>query len=73
MIGWVSVKSDVDVRVYANGRLLGSGAAGTYRLPEGNHDITLINEAAGVRMAQPVRIVPGETVSIVQPPPGHQD
>jgi hypothetical protein len=66
VIGWLSVTSDVALRVYANGRLLGEGIEGTYRLPEGDHEIVLVNEAAGVDVKQPVHIAPGETVSIVR-------
>ena len=66
VIGWVRVKSDVEVRVYANGRLLGVGVEGTYRLTEGKHDIRLINELVGIDLRQPVHILPGQTVSIVR-------
>jgi hypothetical protein len=66
VIGWLSVRSDVPLRVYANGRLLGEGADGTYRLPAGDHEIVLVNADAGVDVKQPVHIVSGETVSIVR-------
>lgn len=68
VVGWLTVKSDVEVRVYANGRLLGSGSATTFRLPAGEHKITLVNESAGVRTTQSVRIIPGQIVAITRLP-----
>ena len=52
------------VKVYANGRLLGSGSVATYRLPEGDHEITLVNESDGARSTQTIHIAQGQTVSI---------
>jgi hypothetical protein len=64
VIGWVSIDADVELRVYANGRLLGSAEHARYRLPEGDHDITLVNDELGFRSTQPVQITAGRTVSI---------
>src|SRR6185503_17177324 len=44
VMGWVAVKASVDVRVYANGRFLGTSTDEAYRLPEGTHEIHLVNE-----------------------------
>jgi hypothetical protein len=55
------------MRVYANGRLLGSAANARFRLPAGDHDITLVNESIGLHSTQPVRVVAGRT-AIVTPP-----
>lgn len=67
VIGWVAVQSDVEMRVYVNGRLLGSAAHGRFRLPAGEHDITLVNESIGLRSTHPVRVIAGRT-AIVTPP-----
>jgi len=68
IIGWVAVRAPVSVRVYANGRLLGSGALVTYRLPEGSHEIRLVNEYAGIDDRSVVRVAPGQTVNVSPKP-----
>ena len=74
MIGWLQIDAPVEVKVYANGRLLGTAAAGRYRLPVGRHLITLANEERGIRSSQPVEIAGGRTVLVAldqnpAPPP----
>jgi hypothetical protein len=69
VVGWILVDSAVDVRVYANGRLLGSAATARYRLPAGWHTITLLNEQQGIRSVQPVRIAAGATVRVTASAP----
>jgi hypothetical protein len=69
VIGWILVNSAVDVRVYANGRLLGSATNRRYRLPAGQHTITLVNEQQGIRSVQPVRIAAGATVRVTASAP----
>jgi hypothetical protein len=64
VVGWVSVKARVDVRVYANGRFLGTSTDETYKLPEGTHEIRLVNDQAGIDERRYIRIVPGQTVTI---------
>ena len=69
VIGWILVDSAVDVRVYANGRLLGSATNARYRLPAGRHIITLVNEQQGIRSVQSVRITSGATVRVTASAP----
>ncbi len=69
VIGWILVDSPVDVRVYANGRLLGSATNARYRLPAGRHTITLVNEQQGIRSVQPVQITSGATVRVTASAP----
>ncbi len=74
VIGWLQVEAPVEVKIYANGRLLGTAAAGRYRLPAGRHLITLSNEEQGIRSSQPVEIAGGRTVLVAldqtpAPPP----
>lgn len=64
VIGWLQIEAPVEVKVYANGRLLGTGADGRYRLPAGRHLITLANEEQGIRSSQPVEIAGGRTVLV---------
>jgi hypothetical protein len=74
VIGWLQVEAPVEVKIYANGRLLGTAAAGRYRLPAGHHLITLANDEQGIRSSQPVEIAGGRTVLVAldqtpAPPP----
>ncbi len=64
VIGWLQIDAPVEVKVYANGRFLGTAAAGRYRLPAGRHLITLANEEQGIRSSQPVEIAGGRTVLV---------
>src|SRR4029453_1424032 len=67
-VGWIQVSSPVEVRVYANGRLIGSGANAKFRLPAGKHTIALVNDDRGVRTVRPVKLAPGATVMMVAEP-----
>jgi hypothetical protein len=67
-LGWIQVASPVEVRVYANGRLIGSGANAKFRLPAGRHTIALINDEQGVRTVRPIKLAPGATVVMVAEP-----
>jgi hypothetical protein len=67
-LGWIQVASPVEVRVYANGRLIGSGANAKFRLPAGRHTIALVNDEQGVRTVQPVKLAPGATVMMIAEP-----
>ena len=69
VIGWLQVEAPVEVKIYANGRLLGTAAAGRYRLPAGRHLITLANDEQGIRSSQPVEIAGGRTVLVALDPP----
>jgi hypothetical protein len=64
--GWLVVRSDLPLRIYADGRLLGTGRGGTFRLAEGDHQVLLENMDAGVHVKQSVRVVAGQTVSIAR-------
>jgi hypothetical protein len=50
--------------VYANGRLLGTTRASSFRLPAGDHQIAIVDEATGRRTNRSVRIVPGRTLRL---------
>ena len=67
-LGWIQVSSPVEVRVYANGRLIGSGANAKFRLPAGQHTIALVNDDQGVRTVRPIKLAPGATVMMVAEP-----
>ena len=67
-LGWIQVSSPVEVRVYANGRLIGSGANAKFRLPAGQHTIALVNDDQGVRTVHLIKLAPGATVMMVAEP-----
>jgi hypothetical protein len=67
--GWLVVESDVPVRVYVNGRLLGTATRQRFGLPEGQHLITFANDDLAFRSSQPVRIVAGRSVLLAPKPP----
>jgi len=67
-LGWIQVASPVEVRVYANGRLIGSGANAKFRLPAGQHSIALVNDERGVRTVRTIKLAPGTTVMMVAEP-----
>jgi hypothetical protein len=67
-VGWIQVSSPVEVRVYANGRLIGSGANAKFRLPAGQHTIALVNDDQGVRTVRHVKLAPGATAMMVAEP-----
>ena len=64
VIGWINVAAPSRVRVYANGRLLGATRASSFRLPPGDHQIAIVDEATGRRTNRSVRIVAGRTLRL---------
>lgn len=68
VIGWLVVDASAEVRVYANGRLLGTTTRGRFGLPAGQHTITVVSDVHGYRSSQPVRIVSGRSAMIAPRP-----
>jgi hypothetical protein len=68
VIGWLVVDASVEVKVYANGRLLGTTTRGRFGLPAGQHTITVVSDAYGYRSSQPIRIVGGKSALIAPRP-----
>lgn len=68
VIGWLVVDASVEVKVYANGRLLGTTTRGRFGLPAGQHTITVVSDAHGYRSSQPIRIVSGRSALIAPRP-----
>ena len=64
VIGWLVVDSQAEVKVYVNGRLLGSATHRRFGVPSGDHTITLVNNEINFRASQPVRIVAGRSVLV---------
>ena len=68
VIGWLVVDSAVEVKVYVNGRLLGVATHKRFRVPAGDHTITLVNNDINFRASQAVRIAPGRSVLVAAKP-----
>jgi hypothetical protein len=68
VIGWLVVDASAEVKVYANGRLLGTTTRGRFSLPAGQHTITVVSDAHGYRSSQPIRIVSGRSALIAPRP-----
>jgi len=69
VLGSLVIESDVAVKVYINGRLLGSATRRRFGVPAGEHTITLVNDGMSFRSSQPVRIVAGRSALVVAKPP----
>ena len=69
VLGWLVIDSDVEVKVYVNGRLLGLATHRRFGVPAGEHTITLASEDRRVRSSQAVRVVAGESVQVRATPP----
>lgn len=65
VIGSLVIESDVAVKVYLNGRLLGSATRRRFGVPAGEHTVALVNESRNFRSSQPVRIVAGRSLLVV--------
>ena len=62
--GWLAVTSEVPIRIFADGKLLGATRSGSFQLQAGEHDLIVTNEAVGYRLVQKVRIRAGRTMHI---------
>ena len=68
VLGWLVIESAVEVKVYVNGRLLGSTTGRRFGVPAGEHLVTLVNDTLNYRSSQPVRIVAGRSVMVTAKP-----
>ena len=62
--GWVSVATPVEVQLYENDRLLGSSRTDRIMVSVGRHDLVIVNEALGYRLAQTIQVTPGQVARI---------
>ena len=62
--GWLSVFAPVQVRVFEDGKLLGTSEDGKMLLPPGEHRIELVNVALGVSELRTVEVTPGNTTTL---------
>jgi hypothetical protein len=62
--GWIAIASPVDVQIFENQRLVGSNRTDRIMVPVGRHDLQLVNEALGLRMARTVQVAPGQVANV---------
>jgi hypothetical protein len=62
--GWISINAPVGVQLFENGRLLGTSATDQIMVPSGRHELELVNEQLGYRVARSVQVPPGKVASI---------
>jgi hypothetical protein len=69
--GWLAVSSPVEVKLFENGRLLGTSEGEHLVLGAGRHDVDVINEPLAYHESRSIDVLPGRVSSLaVQPPPG---
>ncbi|MCC7007414.1 MAG: hypothetical protein IT184_01215 [Acidobacteria bacterium] len=62
-VGGVRVMAPFDCQVFEAGVLIGT-TAGPIALPEGSHDLELVNEAIALRVKQRIAVKPGELANV---------
>jgi hypothetical protein len=64
--GWVSLVSEIPIRVYLDGNLVGSGTKLRFPARAGDHTLTLVNDSVGYMLKQTVTVAAGRSL-IVKP------
>jgi hypothetical protein len=62
--GWISVVAPVDVQIYENQRLLGSSRSDQIMVSAGRHELEIVNETLGYRVARVVQVTAGNTAVV---------
>lgn len=62
--GWLKLSAPVDMRLYEQGRLLGTSQIDRLMLPAGKHEIEIVNEDLGYRGVRTVNVSPGKTSTV---------
>jgi hypothetical protein len=67
--GWLAVFAPVELRIFEQGRMIGTTADGRIMMPPGRHDVELVNASLGIRQNHTVEIRPGrvEAISLEAP------
>jgi hypothetical protein len=65
-VGWVSIASEIPVRVYLDGNFVGSGSTLRFRARAGDHGLTLVNDSLGYMLTQSVKVSAGRSL-VVKP------
>jgi hypothetical protein len=62
--GWISVRTPVDVQLYENRQLLGSSRTSRIMVPAGRHELEIVNERLGLRLARTVTVTAGQATPL---------
>ena len=63
--GWLTVQTPLTLQIHEAGSLLGITETSRLMLTAGEHQLTFSHERTGFQVIQAVRIVPGETTTVV--------
>ena len=62
--GWIAVTAPADVQVFENNRLLGTSQSDRLMVSAGRHEIEIVNETLGYRVARTLQVSPGKVTPI---------
>jgi hypothetical protein len=62
--GWVAVSAPAEVQLYEDGRLLGSSRTERIMAAVGRHELEIVNDALGFRLARTVTVTAGRVTPI---------
>jgi hypothetical protein len=62
--GWVSLVSEIPVRVYLDGNFVGSGTKLRFSARAGDHKLTLVNDSAEYMLKQTVTVAAGRALAV---------
>jgi hypothetical protein len=62
--GWLTVKAPFSLEIREEGRLIGTSDADRLMLAAGRHDVELVNETLGYRVARVVQVLPGKVAAL---------
>jgi hypothetical protein len=69
--GWLAVFAPVEMRIFEDGRMIGTTLEGRLLMPPGPHTVDITNPRLGYRETRSVEIRPGRvTVVSINSPPG---
>ena len=57
--GWVSLTTPIEMQLFEDGRLVGSSRSDRIMMSVGEHNLMIVNEQLGYRMARTVQVTPG--------------
>jgi hypothetical protein len=58
--GWVSLASPIEMQLFEDGRLVGSSRSDRIMMSVGDHNLQIVNEPLGYRVARTVQVSPGK-------------
>jgi len=62
--GWVAVFAPIELRIFAQGRLVGTTNDGRIMMKPGTHELELVNTSLGYRQVRKVEVTPGRVTAL---------